>query len=131
MNNPPSPLLLFSDAHHWVLLEGDCARIGLTDFAIEKKMGRILAITFAPRLQAVEQGVSYGVLDTSTNSFDLIAPVSARVEEKNPMATARPALIAADPFGQGWILRISQVGAGQLDALLGAEEYRRKTQERP
>jgi len=98
--------LYYSKDYLWVELEGDKARIGLTDYA-QKQLRDILVVDLPETGTEIEKGEPFGSVESAKTISDLIAPLSGVVEEVNEKVVENPALINEDPYGEGWLIVIS------------------------
>lgn len=124
MNIPDT--LKYSNDHEWIRLEGDVAYIGITDFAAGE-LGELVYIEVETVGETIEEGEVFGTVEAVKTTSDLFMPVSGEVLEFN-MALDEdegdPALVNADPYGDGWIVKIKLNDAKQLDALMDAAAYK-------
>ncbi|WP_114782733.1 glycine cleavage system protein GcvH [Botryobacter ruber] len=121
MNLPEN--LKYSKDHEWVRVEGDIAYVGITDFA-QSELGDIVYVDIDTVDKQVSQEDVFGTVEAVKTVSDLFSPVSGTVLEVNPKLDGSPELINNDPYGEGWIVKISVEDAGQLDGLLTADAYR-------
>jgi glycine cleavage system H protein len=114
--------LRYATTHEWASLEGDTCTVGITKFAADQ----LTDVTYVelPHVgDHVFTGESFGNIETVKAVSDLYAPVSGEVVEVNEKLLNDPNLIAQDPFGAGWLIRVRlEEGAG-LDDLLTPEQY--------
>ena len=114
--------LRYTADHEWVRLEGDQATIGITDYAAEQ-LGDIVFVELPEVGRTLSQFATFGVVESVKAVSDLFAPLSGAVTETNGALTGSPELVNTDPFGAGWMLRISVGDAGQIDQLLEPAAY--------
>lgn len=112
----------YAKTHEWVKLDGATALVGITDHA-QKALGDITFVERVRNGKQVEQGKECGVVESVKAASDLYAPVSGEVAETNAALDANPGLINEDPYGKGWILKLKNVNAAQLNSLLDAGAY--------
>ncbi|RYE16267.1 MAG: glycine cleavage system protein GcvH [Sphingobacteriaceae bacterium] len=117
----PSALKYTKD-HEWVRVEGDTAIIGITDFA-QHELGDIVYIDINTVGQEVTKEAIFGTVEAVKTVSDLFMPVTGEVLETNKALDANPELVNSDPFGEGWMVKISIKDAAELDELLSAESY--------
>jgi len=98
--------LYYSKDYLWVELEGDKARIGLTDYA-QKQLRDILVVDLPEAGTEIEKGEPFGSVESAKTVSDLIAPLTGVVEEVNSAVIDNPGLINEDPYGEGWLIVIS------------------------
>src|SRR6185369_4285808 len=114
----PSELRYTTD-HEWVRVDGDIATIGVTDFAAQQ-LGDVVFVDLPAAGTSLDQFGTFGVVESVKAVSDLYAPVSGEVRETNPDLAAKPELINSDPYGAGWMIRVSMSDAGQVASLLDA-----------
>jgi glycine cleavage system H protein len=120
--------LRFTKDHEWVRVAGDEATIGITDYAAAQ-LGDIVFVELPAGGTAVEQFMTFGVVESVKAVSDLFAPLSGEVLEANAALTSAPELVNTEPYGAGWMLRIRIGERAQLDELLDAETYTKLTAE--
>lgn len=116
----------YSETHEWVTLEGDVATVGITDFA-QSQLGDVVFLELPRVGQKVNAGESFGVVESVKAASDLYAPVSGTVVEVNSRLGDSPELVNGDPFGDGWLLRVTTEG-GLPGNLLDEAGYEKVTQ---
>lgn len=120
MNIPEN--LKYTKEHEWVLIEGDKATIGITDFA-QKELGDIVYVDVDTIGDSVEQGNVFGTVEAVKTVSDLYMPINGTVNELNEELDSDPSLVNSDPYGKGWLIKITiEAGAGQ-ESLLSAAQY--------
>ncbi len=120
MNTPVE--LRYTKEHEWIRLEGDIAYIGITDYA-QNELGEIVFLeveTVGEKLSADE---IFGSVEAVKTVSDLFMPVDGEVLEFNSALEDSPELVNDDPYGEGWIIKISVNDATQVEGLLSATEY--------
>ncbi len=120
--NFPSELKYTKD-HEWIKIDGDTALVGITDFA-QHELGDIVYIDVNAIGNEVAEGAVFGTVEAVKTVSDLFMPVNGTVLEVNPKLDANPELVNTDPYGDGWMVRISLKDASELDALLAANDYK-------
>ncbi|HYN69836.1 MAG TPA: glycine cleavage system protein GcvH [Candidatus Eisenbacteria bacterium] len=118
--------LRYTKDHEWVRVDGDRATVGITDFAA-KALGDVVFVELPDVGRTLDQFATFGVVESVKAVSDLYAPLSGEVSELNGELAGKPELVNADPFGEGWMIRIQIADPGQLDGLLDAEAYERLT----
>ena len=118
--------LAYSREHEWVRVDGGRATIGITSFAADE-LGDIVFVELPEIGAALSQFASFGVVESVKAVSDLYAPVSGEVVEVNDALRESPELLNADPFGEGWIVRVELANRGELDTLLDADAYAAET----
>ena len=114
--------LRYTKEHEWVRAEGEVATIGITAFAAEQ-LGDIVFVELPAAAATVEQFGTLGVVESVKAVSDLFAPVGGTVSETNAELADKPELVNSDPYGAGWMVKVTIADAGQLDALLDAAAY--------
>lgn len=120
--NIPSDLKYTKD-HEWLRIEGGSAVVGITDFA-QGELGDIVFVDINSVGQALEREAVFGTVEAVKTVSDLFMPVSGTVEEVNPGLADDPASVNKDPYGAGWMVRLTLSDPSQADDLLSAEQYR-------
>jgi glycine cleavage system H protein len=115
--------LLYNAEHDWARIEGDEAVLGITWYAADS-LGELVHYEPPEPGAAVRKGSSYGEVESVKAVSDLIAPLSGEVLEVNEKVTAEPETVNADPYGDGWLIRIRLSEPSERDALLDSEAYR-------
>ncbi|MES2448719.1 MAG: glycine cleavage system protein GcvH [Bacteroidota bacterium] len=120
--NFPSELKYTKD-HEWVRVEGNEAYIGITDFA-QRELGDIVYLDINTVGEEVEQEKEFGTVEAVKTVSDLFMPVTATVLEVNTALNDNPELVNSDPYGEGWMVKVTLSDAAQVDALLSADDYK-------
>ncbi len=116
--------LRYLDSHEYVRLDGEIATIGISAFAIEQ-LGDLVFLELPEVGDAIEVGESFGTIESVKAVEDLYPPVSGTVIERNESMINSPELIAEDPYGEGWLLKIRVENPDhELADTLSATEYR-------
>ncbi|MGH2476085.1 MAG: glycine cleavage system protein GcvH [Candidatus Limnocylindrales bacterium] len=114
--------LRYTKDHEWVRVDGGEATIGITDYAADQ-LGDIVFVELPDRGRTLEQFAAFGVVESVKAVSDLFAPVGGEVIAGNAALAAKPELVNASPYGDGWMLRIRVADETQLDDLLDADAY--------
>ena len=117
----PSELKYTKD-HEWIRAEGNEAYIGITEFA-QRELGDIVYIDISLAGEEVQQEEVFGTVEAVKTVSDLFMPVTGIIIETNPLLDSQPELVNTDPYGDGWMVKISLNNAADLDGLLSAEDY--------
>ena len=120
MNIPEN--LRYTKDHEWIKLDGDLAVVGITDFA-QHELGDIVYIEVDTVGETLDQEETFGTIEAVKTVSDLFMPVHGEVVEFNDALESTPDLVNKDPYGEGWVIKISLADASVLDELLTAEEY--------
>lgn len=121
MNFPEN--VKYSRDHEWIRVEGQEAYIGITDFA-QNELGEIVYVDIPTVGETLESGEIFGSIEAVKTVSDLLMPVSGKVQEMNAELDDAPELVNKDPYGKGWIIKISIQKPEELDNLLSAEQYK-------
>jgi glycine cleavage system H protein len=120
--NFPSELKYTKD-HEWLKVEGNEAFIGITDFA-QRELGDIVYIDINTVGDEVSQDEVFGTVEAVKTVSDLFMPVTATVLEVNAALNDNPELVNSDPYGQGWMVKVTVSNADDIDGLLDADAYK-------
>ncbi len=118
--------LHYSKDHEWVRVEGSRATIGITNFAADE-LGDIVFVELPEPGTKVAQFASFGVVESVKAVSDLYAPVSGEVAEINEALREKPELVNADPFGEGWMLKVELSSPDEVEQLMDAVAYQAQT----
>lgn len=121
MNIPDG--LRYTRQHEWVLIDGESARIGITDLA-QDALGNIVHVQLPAVGQSVRSGVSAVEVESSKSVSDVYSPVSGSVVLVNESLATEPGLVNSDPYGSGWLYEVQMSYDETLEGLLTASEYR-------
>jgi glycine cleavage system H protein len=112
----------YSREHEWVRVEGSTAVIGITSFAADE-LGDIVYVELPEIGAQLAQFASFGVVESVKAVSDLFSPVSGEVTEVNADLRSSPELLNSDPFGAGWIAKITLADTAEMEKLLDAGAY--------
>lgn len=112
----------YSREHEWVRVEGQVAVIGITSFAADE-LGDIVYVELPELGATLAQFSSFGVVESVKAVSDLFAPVSGEVAEVNDELRSSPELLNSDPFGAGWIAKVTLADPAEMEQLLDATAY--------
>lgn len=119
--NTPSELKYTKD-HEWVLVEGNIATIGITDFA-QGELGDIVFVDVDSVDDEFSSGDVFGSVEAVKTVSDLFLPLSGTVVEFNAELEDQPELLNTDPYGKGWIIKLDIGDSADTTGLLTAEQY--------
>ena len=119
--NIPSQLRYTKD-HEWVSLEGNVAIIGITDFA-QGELGDIVYVDIASKGKALGAEEVFGTVEAVKTVSDLFLPVKGTITEVNLSLESQPELVNSDPYGEGWMIKMTVDNTADVDALLNAQAY--------
>jgi glycine cleavage system H protein len=117
----------YTESHEWARLENGIVITGITEYAAEQ-VGDIVFIEFEEEGE-IDRGDAFGVLETVKAVFDLYAPVSGEILERNTELEKNPTLIKEEPYGKGWILKIKPNDEEELAELMDADAYEKFLEE--
>ncbi len=120
--NFPSELKYTKD-HEWVRVEGNEAYVGITDFA-QRELGDIVYIDINTVGDEVKQDDVFGTVEAVKTVSDLFMPVTGTVTEVNAALNDNPELVNSDPYGEGWMVKVTLTDAAAVDDLLDAAAYK-------
>lgn len=120
MNFPEN--LRYTNEHEWIRVEGNEAYVGITDYA-QSELGEIVFVDVDTVGEEIAQGEVFGSIEAVKTVSDLNMPVTGEVLEFNEALNDAPEAVNNDPYGEGWIIKISVKDAAELDNLLDAAAY--------
>ncbi|MCA6422020.1 MAG: glycine cleavage system protein GcvH [Flavobacterium sp.] len=120
--NIPSNLKYTKD-HEWVLIEGDFATVGITDFA-QKELGDIVYVEVETLDQTLNKDEVFGTVEAVKTVSDLFLPLSGEIIEFNDDLEANPEAVNADPYGKGWMVKIKIANSAEVEELLSSDAYK-------
>lgn len=115
--------LKYLDSHEYVRMDGDIATIGISAFAVDQ-LGDIVFLELPEVGDVVTKGETFGSVESVKAVEDLYPAVSGTVIDRNEAVIEAPEQVAADPYGEGWLLKVRVSEAGEPDEALTADEYR-------
>ena len=116
--------LKYLDTHEYVRFDGEIATIGVSAFALDQ-LGDVVFLELPEIGDAVEVGENFGTIESVKAVEDLNPPVSGTVIERNETAIDAPEILAEDPFGEGWLIKVKVDDPDdELEDVLSAAEYR-------
>ncbi len=115
--------LKYLDSHEYLRVEDDIVVVGVTAFAVDQ-LGDIVFVSLPEAGELLARGDSFGSIESVKAVEELYAPLSGTVLSVNSSAVEDPALIGADPYGDGWLLKLRLTDSTELNDTLTAEEYR-------
>jgi len=121
MNIPQS--LKYTKEHEWVREDGGIVTVGITDHA-QGELGDIIFVEFPEIGQEIERDEPFGTIEAVKTVADLFAPISGTVTEINEKLDDSPESVNQDPYGDGWMVKVSVSEADELDNLMSSDQYR-------
>lgn len=122
MNFPAE--LRYTKDHEWLRLEGNTATIGVTDFA-QHELGDIVYVDIQSVGETIEAEKTFGTVEAVKTVSDLFLPVAGTITEVNPLLESKPELVNTDPYGDGWMIRMTVTDPAAVNGLLDAEAYQK------
>ena len=113
--------LLYTAEHEWLLLDGDTATVGITDYAADK-LGDVVYVDLPAVGAEIVAGSVVGEIESTKSVGELYAPALGTVTEVNDAVVDAPDLVNRDPFGEGWLIKV-RLGSDDRAGLLGRDEY--------
>jgi glycine cleavage system H protein len=114
--------LRYTKDHEWISLEGNVATIGITEFA-QSELGDIVYVDISTKGKSLAAEEVFGTVEAVKTVSDLFLPVAGTIIEINPALEAQPELVNSDPYGSGWMIKMTVDNTAAVDALLNAEAY--------
>ena len=120
MNIPAN--LKYTKDHEWVLIEGDVATIGITDFA-QKELGDIVYVEVETLDQTMTKDEVFGTVEAVKTVSDLFLPLSGEITDFNDDLESNPETVNSDPYGKGWMIKIKISNPSEIEELLSSDAY--------
>jgi len=120
--NIPSELKYTKD-HEWIILDGDVATIGITDFA-QSELGDIVYVEVETLDETLEIEEVFGTVEAVKTVSDLFLPLSGEIIEFNEALEDDPEKVNTDPYGDGWMIKVKCSDLSQVDGLMSADDYK-------
>ena len=114
--------LRYTKDHEWIKLEGNTATIGITDFA-QGELGDIVFIDINTVGSTLAAEAIFGTVEAVKTVSDLFLPIAGTILEVNPALSAQPELVNTDPYGAGWMIKMTVSNPADVDTLLTSEAY--------
>jgi glycine cleavage system H protein len=119
----------YSESHVWVMgAPGGDVRIGLTHVP-KVFLGDAVFVELPPPGTEISAGEPIGLVESSFTVFELVSPITGTVTGVNSGAESVPRRVTDDPYGEGWLLAVRPADSGEIESLLGREEYERRVGE--
>lgn len=112
----------FSKSHEWVLIDGDTATIGITDFA-QQQLGDVVFIDLPAEGASLEKGAECAVVESVKAASEVYCPVSGTVTDVNSLLEDTPETVNTAPEGDGWFFKMTLSDTSELDALMDQAAY--------
>jgi glycine cleavage system H protein len=121
MNFPDN--LRYTKDHEWIRLEGNTAYIGITAFA-QQELGDIVFVDINTVGKSLAAEAVFGTVEAVKTVSDLYLPIAATIEEVNAALEGQPELVNNDPYGEGWMVKVTVANPADVDALLTSDAYK-------
>ncbi|MDX9758008.1 MAG: glycine cleavage system protein GcvH [Bacteroidota bacterium] len=120
MNFPED--LKYTDSHEWVKIDNGVATVGITEFAAGE-LGDVVFVDI-PEARPVAAGDTFGSIEAVKTVSDLIAPIAGTITEINPALEGSPETVNSDPYGNGWMVKMTFDNADDIAGLMDAAQYK-------
>ena len=114
--------LRYTKDHEWVKIDGNIATIGITDFA-QGELGDIVYIEIETKGKSLTAQTVFGTVEAVKTVSDLFLPISGTINEVNPSLEGQPELVNNDPYGEGWMIKMTVNNPTDVDSLMDATAY--------
>ena len=121
MNFPEN--LHYTKDHEWVLIEGGSATVGITEFA-QRELGDIVFVDIPSKGKKMAEGEVFGTVEAVKTVSDLFLPIAGTITELNPQLDTAPELVNSDPYGKGWMVKMSLENPADTSGLMNASQYK-------
>ena len=126
MNIPDN--LKYQSTHEWVNVDGDTARVGISDYA-QDELTDIVYVELPDAGREVKAGEAVCVLESTKIAADVYSPLSGKITKVNEALQDDPSLVNSSPFDQGWLFEVEVQDESEIGNLLSPEQYREKISE--
>lgn len=120
MNYPQD--LKYTKDHEWIKMDGNTATIGITEFA-QRELGDIVYVDISSKGKAMSAEDVFGTVEAVKTVSDLFLPAAGTITEVNPALEANPELVNTDPYGEGWMVKMTVDNPVDIEKMMGADEY--------
>lgn len=114
--------LRYTKDHEWIKIEGNTATIGITDFA-QGELGDIVYLDINTVGKSLAAEAVFGTVEAVKTVSDLFLPIAGTIAEVNPALTSNPELVNSDPYGAGWMVKVTVNNPADIDQLMTSEAY--------
>lgn len=121
MNIPAE--LKYTKDHEWVKIDGTTAIVGITEFA-QSELGDIVYVDVTTAGQELEQHAVFGTVEAVKTVSDLFLPVGGKIIEFNKSLETAPEKVNSDPYGEGWMIKVTIKNTAEVNGLLSADQYK-------
>lgn len=121
MNFPEN--LKYTKDHEWVLIDGNTATVGITDFA-QSELGDIVYVEVETVDETLDKEEVFGTVEAVKTVSDLFLPLSGTIESFNEELDQNPELVNSDPYGAGWMIKMNVDNLDEIEELLDVDAYK-------
>ncbi len=114
--------LKYTKDHEWIKIEGDTATVGITEFA-QHELGDIVFVDVDSKGKALQTNDIFGTVEAVKTVSDLYLPISGTITEVNPELDSNPEFVNQDPYGKGWMVKMTLTNVAETSELLDAAAY--------
>ena len=125
MNFPAE--LLYTKEHEWIRIEGNTATVGITDFA-QSQLGDIVYVEIETVGETLDRDEVFGSVEAVKTVSDLYLPLSGTIDEFNEALADAPESVNADPYGEGWMIKMTLSNPEEAADLLKVDDYQALTE---
>jgi glycine cleavage system H protein len=116
--------LKYTDTHEWIKIEGDIARVGITDHA-QSELTDIVFVELPEIGKKIREGDELCVVESVKSVSEIYAPISGKIVNINKLIEESPEIINESPYDEGWLVEIEIVDKSEINALLSADSYKK------
>lgn len=114
--------LKYTKDHEWILVEGNTATVGITEFA-QRELGDIVFVDINTNGKTLKSGDVFGTVEAVKTVSDLFMPVEGTIIEINPQLESAPDSVNSDPYGAGWMIKMTIQNPADAEGLMSADAY--------
>ena len=116
-------MLKFTNEHEWLLIEGDIATVGITQYA-QEQLGDLVFVELPAPGSGFERGAAAAVVESVKAASEVYAPISGEIMNVNRSIVDDPSLVNSDPMGKGWFFKMKIADPSQIETLMDEADYR-------
>jgi glycine cleavage system H protein len=116
--------LMYTNDHEWLRVDGDFAFVGITDFA-QSELGDVVFVEVETVGEIIPKENVFGTVEAVKTVSDLFMPVGGKILEFNKEIETNPEIVNKDPYGKGWLVKISIIDKSEVNELLTAGDYKK------
>jgi glycine cleavage system H protein len=116
-------MLKFTNEHEWLLIEGDIATVGITQYA-QEQLGDLVFVELPAPGSGFERGAAAAVVESVKAASEVYAPISGEIMNVNRSIVDDPSLVNSDPMGKGWFFKMKIADPSQIETLMDEAAYR-------